>query len=177
MLSDNRIRQFIESGDIAFTDEDGDPLALDDSQFQPVSIDLRLGDVRMWFGRWSEPPGPLHWSLQPFRFSLASTLEVVTLSDRVAATVVGKSSVARRGLQVEAAGLVDPGFSGQLTLELIHFGEDMLSLTEGVPICQIVFFEVDGTVLRPYGSDGLRSRYQGQLGPTPAREDPPCARS
>lgn len=169
MLSDNRIRQLMESGDIAFTDADGQPLQLDDRQFQPVSVDLRLGDVRDWSSKSQNGDGPVGWGLPPFLFTLASTLEVVTLSDRVAAQVVGKSSIARRGLQVEAAGLVDPGFPGQLTLELIHFGREEIELEQGMRICQIVFFEVNGTVMRPYGTPGLRSRYMHQRGPTPAR--------
>lgn len=176
MLSDSRIRELIASGDIAFTDEDGDPLALDDSQLQPVSIDLTLGQVERPFGRWLKG-GREHWNIRPYEFTIASVREVITLSPRVAAVAVGKSSVARLGLQVEAAGLVDPGFSGQLTLEMVHFGYASIVLTEGMPVCQVTFFEVDGPVVRPYGAPGLRSRYQGQLGPTPAREDPPCARS
>jgi dCTP deaminase len=172
VLSDTAIRAAVDSGDLAFTDAAGHHLDLDDHQFQPVSVDLRLGAVGQgWSSCWLDIGGPHHWNLPPGAFVLASTLEVVALSDRLAATVEGKSSVARRGLQVEAAGLVDPGFKGQLTLEVVNFSGDWIELTEGQPICQLVLYRVEGRVSRPYGSGGLRSRYQGQMGPTPARED------
>jgi deoxycytidine triphosphate deaminase len=169
MLSDTRIRDFMESGDIVFTDADGGPLDLDDSQFQPVSVDLRLGELAPGVGWSRKGDSGRVWRLPPFLFTLASTLEVVTLSTRISGLAIGKSSIARKGLQVEAAGLVDPGFSGQLTLELIHFGWGSIPLTEDAPICQMFFFEVDGLVERPYGTGGLQSRYQHQRGPTAAR--------
>jgi deoxycytidine triphosphate deaminase len=171
VLSDTRIQEFMKSGDIVFTDEDGEAITLDDSQFQPVSVDLTLDQVERPFGRWLKD-GREHWNIRPYEFTLASVREVLTLSPRVAAIAAGKSTVARRALQVEAAGLIDCGWSGQLTLEMVHFGRSSIVLTEGMPICQVMFFEVDGPVARPYGSKGLRSRYQGQLGPTHAREDP-----
>jgi deoxycytidine triphosphate deaminase len=175
MLSDFAIAAAVDRGEIAFTDPDtGAPIRLDDRQLQPVSVDLRLGDVGPgWSSQSQGGDGPLTWRLQPGRFVLASTLEVVTLSSAVAGVVAGKSSVARRGLQVEAAGLVDPGFSGQLTLELIHFGDRAIELERGERICQIFFDWVDGLVMRPYGHPELGSSYMHQRGPTPA----PAART
>lgn len=171
MLSDSRILEFMASGDITFTDEFRNPLVLDGSQFQPMSVDLTLGAIDAPRCECPRDPG-VHWTLQPRQFVLASTLEAVGLSDRVGALVVGKSSVARYGIQVEAAGLVDPGFWGQLTLEVVNFADTPITLTYGERVCQITFDLVDGPVIRPYGSKGLKSRYQGQMGPTHAKEDP-----
>ncbi len=163
----------MESGDIAFTDADGHAITLDDSQIQSASVDLRLGDIRTWSSSGQRSGEPRHWWLSPFRFTLASTCETVAISSRIGAIVAGKSSVARRGLQVEAAGFVDPGWpKGQLTLEMIHFGDEPIQLFEGMPICQIVFYEINGPVARPYGAPGLKSRYMHQMGPTAPREDP-----
>src|SRR5690625_2423887 len=57
--------------------------------------------------------------LLPGEFVLASTLELVTLGDDVAARLEGKSSLGRLGLLTHStAGFIDPGFSGHVTLEL-----------------------------------------------------------
>ena len=169
ILSDTSIRAALKLGDIEFGYAD-----LEEWQFQPVSVDLRLGDVgRGWTSRWRNGDEPQEWLLRPGAFVLASTLEVVTVGPTLCGFVAGKSSVARRGIQVEAAGLVDPGFSGQLTLEVVNFTDEPVTLTEFEPICQIYFMRVDGPVARPYGTPGLRSRYQHQRGPTMACPDPP----
>lgn len=83
--------------------------------------------------------------------------------------VEGKSSWARQGLIVHAAGFVDPGFRGQLTLELFNMSAEYIPLEYGAPIAQISFDFMDWPAQRPYGHPELRSRYQGQIGPTPAR--------
>ena len=70
---------------------------------------------------------------------------------------------------VHTAGFVDPGFSGQLTLELTNcHHEDTIHIPSGTAICTITFYEVFGKVERLYGSEGLGSHYQGQTGTTPA---------
>jgi dCTP deaminase len=82
--------------------------------------------------------------------------------------VVGRSSLARLGIMVEMAGLVDPGFEGHVTLELSNVGNCSVRLYPGDRICQLVLFEC-GPVERPYGHDALESAYQHQEGATPSR--------
>jgi dCTP deaminase len=176
MLSDSKILERMQSGDLRLLDPnavDVTDLDFDRGQLQPVSIDLRLGDVgRGWAWKGRNGDEPLRWGLPPGGSALASTFEIVALSDRLAGKVEGKSTIARLFLHVEAAGLVDPGFRGQLTLELTNLSDELIVLTEGQRICQLCLFDVDGPVLRPYGSqraDGGGSHYQGQMGPTAAR--------
>ena len=102
-------------------------------------------------------------------FILASTLETISVPSDLCGFVVGKSSVARKGMQIESAGLVDPGFKGQLTLEVINFSREPFILTVGMRIAQIFFGQLDHTADLPYGSPDLNSHYQNQEGPTPAR--------
>lgn len=182
MLADSEIRRALGmtdepiAGDLhIFTIDPGgdrEPLGLEDWQIQPVSVDLLLGDIDD--APFAERVGDDPWTftLPPGWFCLGSTMEYVEMPATLAGIVAGKSSIARRGLQVEAAGLVDPGFRGQLTLELVNLSGEHIDVVQGEPICQIYFHRVDGVVERPYGSKGLRSRYQGQRGPTPARPDP-----
>jgi dCTP deaminase len=73
------------------------------------------------------------------------------------------------GLMVHVtAGFIDPGFKGNITLEFKNLSDRLIQIDEGMPICQICFETIEGKVLRPYGSDGLGSKYQGSKGTRPA---------
>lgn len=113
--------------------------------------------------------GQLRYTLEPGEFALFNTIEVVELSASVAGQVMGKSTLAREALAVETAGWVDPGFEGQLTLELKNHGDFPILLTAGMPVAQIVFMYLRSKATRPYGSEGLGSKYQHQAGPTEPR--------
>ena len=79
----------------------------------------------------------------------------------------GKSSLGRLGLLIHStAGYVDPGWKGNLTLELSNVANLPIALYHGMRIGQISFFGMCSPVDRPYGSPELRSRYQGQKEPT-----------
>ena len=109
--------------------------------------------------------------LDPGQFILASTLETVELPDDVVARLEGKSSLGRLGLLVHAtAGYVDPGFKGQLTLEISNALATRITLFYAMKISQISFLRLSTAAENPYGSRSLRSKYQGQTGPVPSRE-------
>lgn len=100
---------------------------------------------------------------------LGCTLESVRCPVDCVARVEGKSSLGRVFLSVhQTAGFVDPGFCGQITLEIVNHGPWDLILWPGMPIAQINFARTSGPCATPYGSEGLGSHYQGQQGPTPA---------
>lgn len=168
LLSDRTIRALLESGDVRIKP---DPV---DVQIQPVSVDLRLGFSYVLQGRGYEGPDERKTTsftlIRPGEFLLACTREWVGLPEHIAGLVHGKSSWARKGLMVEAAGLVDPGFEGTITLELKNLGHRPIPLSAGTPICQLTLHAVDVAVLRPYGSVGLNSHYQGQRDAEPARD-------
>jgi dCTP deaminase len=144
---------------------------------QSTSIDLRLGGILL------DENGDIVWDLQgsgpyqmtPGDFFLGSTLEWVQLPVQhphkaLAGILVGKSSRAREGLQVEAAGYVDPGWMGNLTLELYNMARNRIqTLVYGMVICQIRFEWVDGPLKRLYGDPDLGSHYQGAAGPQGSR--------
>lgn len=143
-------------------------------RLQAASYDLTLGCYiarHDWDGglRWDTEKfetslgDRLYTRLDPGEFALFSTVEHVTVSASVAAAVAGKSSNAREGIAVEFAGWIDPGFSGQLTLEIKNLLPYAIRLEAGEPICQVIFEELRTRALRPYGE---RGHYQGQTGPT-----------
>lgn len=173
MLNDQAIRLSMNSGAITVKA----PMGVGDAQIQPASVDLRLGEVNKK-ALTRDHHGCLLWDIEPGEFVLASTLEVVGIGPALAGRVEGKSTMGRKGLQVHCAGFVDPGFEGEITLELKsllqppdeeHWPHDrVIRLAQGQLICQISFIHLTGPAERPYGHPDLRSHYQGQRGPTPA---------
>jgi dCTP deaminase len=108
--------------------------------------------------------------LHPGEFVLASTLEVISLGDELAARIEGKSSLGRLGLLTHStAGFIDPGFSGHVTLELSNVATLPIKLWPGMKIGQLCVFRLSSPAEHPYGSAVYGSRYQGQRGPTPSR--------
>jgi dCTP deaminase len=161
-------------------------IPFDVSRLQPASIDLRLGTEFVCF-RASEfidmadrlvPSYPVdigtgrdsYFELKPGQLALGTTVERIHLAPRVWASIEGKSSMGRMGLAVHVtAGFIDPGFYGQITLELLNVGPSPIRLRPGLAICQVAFGECGTRALRPYGSPGLGSRYQNQAGAVPVK--------
>lgn len=89
-------------------------------------------------------------------FALASTVERFSMPNDLLAKVADKSSWARRGLAVQNT-IVEPGWSGWLTLELTNHGYTPIDIEAGSPIAQIIFHQLlEPTELRYAG------KYQDQ---------------
>lgn len=65
------------------------------------------------------------------------------------------------GLFIQNAGWVDPGFQGEITLELYNANRCAIELKAGRRIGQLVFAQMDNAALHPYNG-----KYQGQKGAT-----------
>ena len=88
--------------------------------------------------------------------------------DDLVARLEGKSSLGRLGLLIHStAGYVDPGWKGNLTLELSNVANLPIALYYGMKIGQISFFQLTTAAETPYGSAG--NKYQNQQGPTASR--------
>lgn len=161
MLSDRTIGKLIDDGRILVT-------PYDPALLQPASLDVRLGEVEV--GTLSDAqPAIDAWVLPPGGCALASTLETIHLPADIAARCEGRSSWGRRFLAVHVtAGFIDPGFHGEVTLELVNLSPSPIRLQRGVGIGQLSFLMLDKPARRPYGHPALGSRYQGQAGPTHA---------
>jgi dCTP deaminase len=140
------------------------------AQVQPASLDVRLGAEFLTHPDLTQiiPHVDGGYTLQPGECVLASLVEAVGIWNDVVARVEGKSSWARHFLTVHSAGFIDPGFQGDITLELKNDGQQELYLEPGVFIAQISFQWLAAPAKRPYGTEGLDSHYQYQKGPTPA---------
>ncbi|REJ17700.1 MAG: dCTP deaminase [Bacillaceae bacterium] len=152
-----------------------DPLTKE--QIQPASVDLRLGNHFLVMAEHAIA----HLSLEakakykevvaenekivipPFSFLLATTIETIELPENLTAFVEGRSSIGRLGLFIQNAGWVDPGFKGQITLELFNANRLPIELTIGRRICQIIISKVDQEA-KPYSG-----KYLFQKGATESR--------
>lgn len=97
----------------------------------------------------------------PGEFVLATTMEYFELPDNLTAFVEGRSSLGRMGLFIQNAGWVDPGFKGEITLELFNANRCAIELKAGRRVGQLVFAQLDDNARNPY-----RGKYQGQKGAT-----------
>lgn len=102
--------------------------------------------------------------IPPHSFLLATTEEYIELPNNLTAFVEGRSSIGRIGLFIQNAGWVDPGFKGQITLELYNANSLPIRLKAGRRICQLVFCSMDHAALNPY-----KGKYQGQRKATGSR--------
>jgi dCTP deaminase len=101
---------------------------------------------------------------------LGSTYERVKVPDDLVARIEGKSSLGRLGLLIHStAGFIDAGFDGHITLELSNVANLPITLYPGMKIGQISFLRMTTPADVPYGQGSLKSKYQGQRGPTPSR--------
>ncbi len=169
ILSDATIRALIQKGELKVE-------PLEDFMIQPASVDLRLGRHFLKVDehdfdiiRMDQPIRYVEIErdeivIPPLTFMLATTLEYIKLPNDLTAFVEGRSSVGRIGLFVQNAGWVDPGFEGELTLELFNANRQPIRLRTGRRICQLVFARMDRAAEHPY-----RGKYLGQRKPMGSR--------
>jgi len=116
--------------------------------------DSTLGQSKEQFVPFGKP-----FILHPSKFVLGISLEWVCLPIHLAGYVTGKSSWARRGLIIETAAGIHPGFSGCIALEMTNIGEVPIEIIPGTEICQLFIHRVDG------GSQIAPSQYSCQRKP------------
>ena len=166
ILSDKTIKEYLSTGELGAT-------PTDDTCIQPASLDIRIGNS------FAIPKGSKNrianldekieyvqsttdrYILYPGEFVLGTTMETIKLSNDITAFVEGRSSIGRLGLFVQNAGWVDPGFEGEITLELYNAGKQAIELVAGTRIAQLVFAKMDQEAENPYSG-----KYQGQHGAT-----------
>ena len=123
ILSDNSIRKLIEENELSTN--------VTKLNIQPASLDITVGNT-FSFPDETVSDGiirmdvPLKYKvveqdtylLIPGQFVLATTEQYFKIPNDLTAFVEGRSSIGRLGLFIQNAGWVDPGFEGQITLEL-----------------------------------------------------------
>ena len=100
--------------------------------------------------------------IEPRQCVLGRTLEYITMPDDVLGIVHGKSTYARLGITIIVTP-IEPGWQGQITLEIANVGSRPVKVYAGEGIGQIVFFRGEPP------RNAYDGYYQGQVGVTTAR--------
>lgn len=169
ILCDFQIKAEIERGTLKIS-------PFDESLINPSSLDVRLGqgfsEVTPTYVN-IDPTDPLTFKtvgvalgsyvLKPGHMVLANLLEYIELPADISATLKGKSSLARLGLDNSSYGAwLDPGWGGDLVIELANHGNHPIVLKSGMKIGQLIFYKhVPAQV--PYNLK-LNSKYMNQSG-------------
>lgn len=88
------------------------------------------------------------------RFTLASTVERFQMPPDLIGIVHDKSTWARQGLSVFNT-VIESGWEGWLTLELVYHGNGQLHIPAGAGIAQVIFHRIEE-------SASYSGKYQGQ---------------
>lgn len=162
ILSDKAIKKMLKSGELVI-----DPMT--DDQIQPASVDIRLGSHFLKIDENCMESLSMDKEIKyisfesneviipPRSFLLATTMEYLKLPSNLAAFVEARSSVGRMGLFIQNAGWIDPGFEGEITLELYNANSLPIKLQAGRRIGQFVIAFMDQAAENPY-----KGKYQGQ---------------
>ncbi len=94
--------------------------------------------------------------LTPGKYYLCTTRERVNMPRDLVAFIFQRSTLFRCGVSLRTA-VVDPGYSGILTIGVINEGVEDFVLERGARICQIVFSVIHGEAAE------YRGRYQGGM--------------
>ena len=165
------------------------PIDNTDLQIQPASVDTRLANQFIRYTQLNTRSiNPLvddmdshtsrtvldegeSYTLHPGDFVLGSTVEWVNIPNDIVGYVNGRSTMGRLAVVIHAtAGLLDPGWKGNVTLEISNLGRVPIELTPGMRIAQLTFQELKSEATVPYGEE-RDSKYQGQDGVKSAQVD------
>lgn len=134
----------------------------------PASYELRVGSYHDWQTntRLDLQKGEAI-AVAPNGFLLVGTVERVTLPTDIMGMLYLRSTYARRGFVPWFQGIVDPGYSGSLTIALHNLTGDLVPIYGEERICHLVFEQLPVPV-----DKGYEGAYQGSPGATPPRQAP-----
>lgn len=169
IITKKQILEKIENGELDFKP------GLDTLQLQEHSVDLRLGFTFLIPKTWHLSPSGReiislsssskdskdlftvveleegqYFELAPHEYVLASTFESITMPCDLMAILYPRSSMNRRGLSLDLAGIIDAGYEGQLILPIRNNTDSqVVRLFPGERVCQMVFEELKEP-MKPY---------------------------
>lgn len=143
ILSGADIKQYIQFGNLSFSPE------LSAQQFQQNGIDMILGDAEDGF-------------IKQGNFILGRTREKIQMPNDLMAFVQLRSTWARNGFSIPPT-VIDAGFNGTITLEIISHRDNKLPI--GERFAHIIFAKL-ASPSEPYSG-----KYQGQKDITRAIKD------
>lgn len=117
-----------------------------------VGYDIRIKQDVMFAPQQPDYTSCLHWVGEPGkhtpvfpattgRFCIASAMEEFDMPNDLMGVVHDKSTWARQGLSVFNT-ILEPGWNGYLTLELVYHGNQVLRIPAGSGIAQVIFHRI-----------------------------------
>src|SRR3989338_270406 len=165
ILPDHEILKLIREGKLAV-----EPLTDPEMQIQPSGVDLTLGNEFRLFKRTSkafidtkvdagdytelvDKKDGEPFILHPGEFVLAKVREYIKLPDDLVGSLDGRSSLGRLGVVVHTtSSSVNPGWEGNLVLEMTNVGAMPVAIYPGMRVCKISFHQMTSAAARPYGA-------------------------
>ena len=175
VINGEELKKMIEKGEIII-----DPF--DESLLTPSGIDLRLGfefatikpviynevdlvknlneieeeDIKLMYEKHSSSEYDGYIIFKPKTFTLTTTMEYVKLPPNVIALCELRSTLARYGLVIPPT-VVDCGFEGELTIEVINLSSITYKIRRGTKFLHMIF-------LRTCSETQYVGKYKGQRG-------------
>jgi dCTP deaminase len=140
ILSGVDVQQYIAHGGLQFSPP------LSDDQFQQNGVDLVLAEAE-------------NSALRPGMFTLGRTREFIQMPNDLMAFVQLRSTWARKGFMLPPT-VVDAGFHGTITLEIVSFAQNPMPI--GERFAHLIFAKLTSP------SEPYRGKYQGQVAITSA---------
>ena len=171
-LNDEHIKGCLDKLAIE-TSEDGKNFN-PDIQIQPCSIDLRLSNI-FWRPKKREyidlrqlknlpvdseeqyerltKKETEYIELKHGELLFARTYENFTIPDSCAGQIIARSSIARKGLMIHcASGFINPGWKGNMPLQLVNLNPNTFQIFPYVSICQLCLIKLTDVPSRKYNN-------------------------
>lgn len=168
--SDLNLRALLRSGDLVV-----DPLLDEREQVKGAKIDVRLDNKfcvlrseqsQAWDFQTGGQDVVKHYErvdigyagkfiLHPGNFVIGQTFETIRIPKEMLGRIEGRSSLARRGVLIHVtASVIDPGFAGNICLELYNLGHVPVILNPLMRVGALTIERVDGEVKNEYSGSG-----------------------
>ena len=161
ILSDGEIKKALASGELEITGYDplhigscsvdmhldNKAMVLDSEKMDPVKNPdsqgyLRVDQKTRSADKFTRYDGWEEITIYPGEFYILSSAERFKFSDSIVGFIQGRSSIARMGINIHAAGFFDVGFEGTATLEVTNFTKYPIVIPKHTRICQMVFVPI-----------------------------------
>ena len=97
--------------------------------------------------------------IRPGEFLLGASNEIVNLPIDVGALVSSRSSLGRMGISLVFGTWVDPGYAGNISIQIYNASPNPVRLIEGMRVMQLIFMQLTDKSVSPYNS-----KYQHSCG-------------
>ena len=179
VLSDRDIKRVLESKKLVIE-------GLDWNFIDAAKVDLHLGnqfrvfkhseithiDTRIGLAEdlmdLIEVPKDKPFVIHPGELVLGVTKEYIKMPNDLVGRLDGRSSLGRLGIVVHStAGSIDPGFEGNITLEITNLSRLPVCLWPNTRVCRLTFDQLSSPSEKPYNK--TNSKYLKQTGPEASR--------